>query len=197
MFNPKIKTLIKEHQNNLPKLHIQLKEELKKTLIESQLKFIEAGYILNIIKEKRTYETEDASRKISWIEFCSSPDFPLPGPSAEARRRKADMLIRIYKVFVRKFKIKDEILAEIGYTKLSMISTKALQNPERLPELLEQAKQLTECDLRKSLQEEGFTLAEINDCEHSEVKEIITYKCTKCGTIFKQPPQKSKVINRN
>lgn len=188
-----IKALIKQYQNDLPSLHLELKKRLKATLMIGQLQFFEAGYILNIMKEKRTYETEDASRKISWTEFCSSPDFPLPGPTPEARRRKADMLIRVYKVFVKQFKIKELELAEIGYTKLAMLSTKALKEPDKIEELLEQAKQLTESDLRKNLQEKGSSLAELNQCTHKTVKMVVTYKCTECGAVFKTPPKNSEV----
>lgn len=190
-----IKELVKKYQNDLPTLHQKLKKELTETLIIGQLQFLEAGYILSIMKDKRTYESEDASRKISWIEFCSSPDFPLPGPTAEARRRKADMLIRVYRTFLLKFKIKELELASIGYTKLAMLSTRALAEPEKIDELLEQAKQLTEPDLRKALQEKGSTLADLNQCEHKEVKEIISYKCLECGSIFKKPPPGSTLKN--
>jgi len=175
-------------KTNLSAIHQKLKNLLKTVLIVGQIQFLEAGKILEYIKRKKTFKSEDRSRKISWGEFCSQPDFPLPGPTAEARRRKADMLIRVYSVFQKKYKIDPFLLAEIGYTKLHMITSSVEAEPKKINEWLDKSLNLTESDLMKEISEGGKSLKEISDCKHLNTKKIIIWKCLDCGTILTSKP---------
>lgn len=163
-------------------VHQKLKKLLKTILIVGQIQFLEAGKVLHYIKENKTFKTEDSSRNVTWGEFCSQPDFPLPGVTAEAKRRKADMLIRVYSTFRKKFKIDPFVLAEIGYTKLHMIATEVEEHPDMIDEWITKSQELTEPDLLREISEGGKTLEELNKCKHANVKTITIYKCEDCGT---------------
>ena len=175
-------------KTDLSAIHFELKKLLKTVLIVGQIQFLEAGKILEYIKSKKTFRTEDISRKVSWGEFCSQPDFPLGGITAEARRRKADMLIRVYTVFRKKYKIDPFLLAEIGYTKLHMITSEIEAHPKKMHDWLDKSLQLTESDLLRELSEGGKSLKEINDCKHKDLKKITIWKCNDCGATFTTKP---------
>ena len=183
----KLSEIIKS-KTDLSEVHHELKKLLKTVLIIGQIQFLEAGKILDYIKTKKTFTTEDSSRKVTWGEFCSQPDFPLPGPNAEARRRKADMLIRVYTVFRKKYNVDPFLLAEIGYTKLHMITSEVESDPKALSDWLDKSLQLTESDLMRELSEGGKSIKEINDCAHINLKKNTIWKCNDCGTTFTTKP---------
>jgi len=190
--NQELNQLIKELKNDKPSLHQKLCQQLKGLLTLAEISFLAVGKILHYIKTHKTYQPE--GEKVTWREFCGSSEFPIPGANLEAKRRKADLLIRTYVIFREKFKVDPERLARIGYNKLLMIAPLALEKPEKLEDLLNSAEVLNESDLRKEVKEKGASLTQILDCPHERVQKIVSYKCLQCGTVFKEPPEKAEII---
>lgn len=152
-----------------------------------------AGEVLTVMKEKRTYEAEDASMRVTWKDYCMRPNFPIPGPNPESRRRTADTLIRIYKIFRKKFKVSPNTLVEIGRKKLNLIGTKIMDNPSEKNSWIDKAKSLSYEDLRKECKDDGSSIADMNECEHSVVKKVTFFKCESCGQTFKRAPKDSEI----
>lgn len=106
----------------LSKKHCEYVETLKKSLILGQLGFLKAGEALSKIKADKTYEAEDSSHRWTWENFLARPDLPLPGSTPQSQIRTAQILIQIYRLFVKKLEKPQEELAEIGQSRLSLIA---------------------------------------------------------------------------
>jgi len=190
--NRDLSQLIERFKDNKPTLHQKLCQQLKGLLALAEVSFLAVGEILYYIKKHKTYQPE--GERVTWREFCGSSEFPISGANLEAKRRKADILIRTYVIFRKKFKIEPERLAAIGYNKLQMIAPLALKEPKKIENLLSSAEVLNEADLRKEVREKGASLTKILDCPHEKVQKIISYKCLECGAVFKEPPKGSEII---
>jgi len=168
--------------------HHQLVEKLKQVLIAGQTSFLLAGALLYQIKKKKTFRKVE---NMTWKEFCSSPDIPLPGSTPESRRRIADALIRIHEVFVLKLRLKHTKLAQIGWTKLDMIAPLCLEekNPEKREYWLTNAETLTTTDLALAIKEKDQDAFEKLKCRHEN--EYPIWKCPDCGATSKNPMNKA------
>lgn len=160
-------------------------ESLKRFLIAGQLGFLKAGEILTKIKEEELYKLEDSSEEWSWSEFTAKPDLPLPGRTPESRRRVADALIRVYKIFVVKHKIDLSRLAGIGWTKLDLLARICESGDSRLvEEWISKAETLTVNDLFLEMKNDNKEQA-LQVCDHSESYPI--WICPSCGLKSKEP----------
>ncbi len=174
-----------EKLEKLAEKHNKLVIILKKALLVGQMGFLKAGQILAEIKEKETYKAEDASHEWTWRDFLARPDLPFPGRTPESRRRTADALIRIYKLFQKKLGYDEKILASIGWTKLDLLAPviAKTEKPKEIEEWLTKAQELRVSDLAIEIKGKGDPLT----CEHEEVK--MMWYCPKCGARFKEDPR--------
>jgi len=168
--------------------HIKLVEQLKKTLIAGQTSFLLAGALLYKIKKKKTFRKVE---NLTWKEFCSSPDIPLPGSTPESRRRIADALIRIHQVFVLKLRLNQPKLARIGWTKLDMIAPVCSEekDAEKREYWLTNAEILNATDLALALKERDEKAYEKLKCLHEN--EYPQWKCPDCGATSRNPMNKA------
>ena len=176
-------------REELAALHFKLVEALKAILFLGHASFLKAGYFLSEIKSKKTYKTEDQSEDITWEGFCEREDIPIPAKTPEGRRRVADALIRVYDIFIKKYSYQEQYLAEIGWTKLDMIATKALKGKSISDEWVEKARTLTARDLQAELRSNGMSLKDIQECQHENVYEMRLFKCPDCGQVTKDDPR--------
>lgn len=167
----KIKDLVKLNEQ-----HVTLVTELRKFLEIGQIGFFKAAKILATIKDNKTYLGEDLTHKWTWAEFCARPDLPIPGSTPESRRRTADWLIQIYKVFILKHGFKGKELAPIGWTKLALISGAYDREETEREAWMDKARDLSLVDLRIELKGQGYKAL---NCNH-ENEEHIWY-CKTCG----------------
>lgn len=189
----KSQALIKAKTAKLAKKHFLLVEKLKKVLMLSQLGFLQAGHYLYEIKRLKSYTTEDSSEEVSFTDFLSRPDLPLPGHTPESRVRVAQALIRIWQIFKIQHSIDDQKLAEIGWTKLDLIAKVVKDEKEDIDEWVEKARTLSIRDLSKEISGGGKSLMELSKCDHKNhpewIKEIHIWKCIKCGMIWNKDPR--------
>ncbi len=177
--------------------HFLLVQQLRKCLIAGQSSFLLAGRVLCQIKSQETYKAEDFSREITWEEFLTRPDLPFPTSSRnpESIRRMADRLIDVYKTFVEKFGYTEEKLAPIGFSKLALISpvVKGSKKEDNVvPQWIEKAEVLSVQDLIIEIRTKDKTLAEILECQHENIKEVIFFRCLDCGMTWKYDPRLKK-----
>lgn len=158
------------------KKYKDLVEALKNSLVLGQLGFLKAAKILTLIKEKKLYKLEDSQTEWTWADFTSRPDLPIPGSTPQSRRRTADSLIRIYKIFVEKFGCSTQNLAEIGWTKLNLIASVCEGGQQKeVQEWLSKAEHLTVNDLYSEIKGVNRN----PDCAHENVYQI--WVCAECG----------------
>ena len=177
--------------------HFLLVQRLRKYLVTGQASFLLAGRVLYQIKSKETYKAEDFSREISWEEFLMRPDLPFPTSSRnpESIRRMADRLVDVYKTFIRKLRYKEEKLASIGFSKLSLISPVVRdldQGDNAVPQWIEKAKELSVRDLIAEIRTKDKTLSEILECQHKNIKKVIYFRCKNCEVVWKHDPRLKK-----
>jgi len=161
--------------------HHKLVEKLKMALLMAQRGFLKAAEALSVIKDKRTHESED----LSWQEFCGLPDLPIPGRTSESRRRVADALVRIHKIFVLKSNISKDSLIEAGWTKLDMIAPvcEKEENISIIEDWVERARRLTVPDLWIELKQPYNEVGANSSCQHE--KEYLNWRCPICGQTSK------------
>lgn len=168
--------------------HIRLVEILRKALLLGQMGFLKAGQTLAQIKEKKTYRGEDLAHEWTWNDFCARPDLPFPGRTPESRRRTADALIRIFRVFKEKYQLPNNELAEIGWTKLDLIAPvcEKEQKETIIREWIEKARALTVTDLILMIKGKGEPVI----CEHEDAYWLCY--CPKCGA--RSPNELNKTL---
>lgn len=159
---------------DLHKEHQDLVKNLMEALLVGQAGFLRAGAILCTIKEKETFKSEDSSHEWKWADFIARPDLPFPGRTPGSRRRTADALIRIYKVFKRKFGYTTNVLAPIGWTKLDLLAAalKDEGDKSKVDDLLKKAEELTINDLAVELERGGMSFEEAMACQHLNAYQI-------------------------
>lgn len=187
----------------------KLVQSLRKDLTLGQMGFLTAGEKLyHLKKEKFLYKgkkcplfrLEDMSRKITWQEFCSRPEFPFPTTSRDPHVRAilADKLIKNYELFVLRFKIRKDRLGRIGYSKLFLLAP-ILKDKKKLSidakDWLSKAEELTQRDLLKEIRSKDASLGEILECTHPEdqLKEVQFWRCSLCGKVWRNKPEKKTV----
>ena len=177
--------------------HFLLVEQLRKCLVTGQAWFILAGKVLYQIKSKETYKAEDFSREVPWEEFLMRPDLPFPTSSrnSDSIRRMADRLISVYETFIEKFQYKEEELASVGFSKLSLITPVVKDLDKRdnvVPQWIDRARVLTVKDLIAEIRTRNKTLGEILECQHKDIKEVTFFRCEDCGIAWGCDPRLKK-----
>lgn len=169
--------------------HHVLVDQLKASLYVGQAGFIKAGQYLSEIREKETYKYEDASRDTTWKEFCSRPDLPLSGMSPEGRVRTSQKLMTVWNNIASRPEVDEKLLSRIGYTKLALVAGVMNKDPNAdLNEWLDRAEQLTTNDLLNEVGDGGMTLAEANDCKHTDYEKVDRWKCEACKKVLSTEP---------
>jgi hypothetical protein len=165
----------------LNKKHIRLVEDLKKVLLVGQMGFLKAGEILTTIKQDQTYKSEDSDIEWTWKQFIGRADLPFPGRTPESRRRTADALIRIYRLFQERYLFPSKTLAPVGWTKLDLIAPlcEKAKDDKEVKDWIEKAKQLSVSDLYAEIKNDGKDTFSQVTCNHEE--ELPYWKCPACG----------------
>lgn len=170
--------------------HLKLVETLRKALLLGQMGFLKAGQTLTVIKEKKSYRGEDLQHEWTWVDFCARPDLPIPGRTYESRRRTADALIRVYKVFIKRLSYSKDSLAPIGWTKLDLIAP-LCENEEdksKVQDWVDRATNLTVSNLLAEIKEKDSDAFEKLSCRHEN--EYPIFYCPNCGVRSKHPLNK-------
>lgn len=171
--------------------HVKLVDHLKKSLYVGQAGFIKAGQYLSEIREKETYKYEDTQQEATWKDFCSRPDLPLSGSTAEGRVRTSQKLMTVWNNIASNKEIDNKLLARIGYTKLALVASAMNKDPKAdINDWLSKAEQLTTTDLQAEVSDRGKSIAEINDCEHENYEKVDAWRCKDCKQFFKKEPTK-------
>jgi len=174
----------------IAKKHTELVENLKESLYVGNAGWIKAGQFLSEIKTQKTYTCEDSTQDTKWSEFIQRPDLPLNGNSADSRMRTAQKLMSVWNTIASQPGIDEKSLAQIGYTKLALVAGVMNRDPKaKLGDWLEKAKQLTVPDLQAEVGDGGKSIAEVNDCTHSNIEEVDAFRCTDCKKFFKKDPR--------
>ena len=181
------KSLIK-----LSETHKRFVKELKNALKLGQLGFLYAGKFLYQIWSQKTFVTEDSSREITFTEFCTRPDLPIPGRTDEGRLRTAQKLIRVWEYYVLQMKLPTSKLALIGYTKLNLLVPVIQAQEKKADEWLKKATLLTTKDLIMEIKQKDKSFEELLECKH-DIEEVIFFRCKKCLITWKQDPRKKKI----
>lgn len=136
-------------QNKLKKtderadLAYKLENELRDTKKRLGTGFIEIGRILREIRDNGYYVELGYETITDWL---SSPDVSITPAWAYH-------FIAIYETFILEHKIKMDDLAGIDYTKLRDIVPVVRENPKKIEEWIDKARELRRIDLRRELQE--------------------------------------------
>jgi hypothetical protein len=136
-------------------------------LIKSQRKlFLDLGFVLKQIKEKKLYTLFGDGGFDTWRSFLANPEINL-SPST------ADVYIRVYEFYIEKLKLsKDEVLS-IPLVRLNMMkATLEKMNDKDRGELIEKAKTLSYTDFK------------IETSGEEKVKAIKVTRCDKCSKLI-------------
>ena len=182
----------------MAKKHGELVDNLKDSLIIGQAGFLQAGKFLHTIHEEKTYKAEDSANEVTFHDFCQRTDIPLPGRTAESRRRTANTLIRIYKQFVVQSGLTENQLAPIGWTKLDIVASvidRAAKDgkdltKEEVEDWVDKAKELTVSDLSVEASNNGMSLHDVYNCKHEHTTKITIWKCDNCKASLMSDPNK-------
>ena len=178
----------------MAKKHIGLVNHLKESLYIGQAGFIKAGQYLTEIKKENTYKFEDSQQDITWPDFIMRSDLPLGGITKDGRLRTAQKLMTVWENIASRKEIDKKLLAKIGYTKLALVAGVINKDPKAdLNEWLAKAEQLSTPDLQAEVGDGGKTLAEINNCKHTNYEKVDAWRCKDCGKFFKTEPNKENV----
>lgn len=175
---------------DLYKKHEKLVRGLKNSLKLGQLGFIQAGSFLHKIQEGQTYLAEDSSEDITFTQFCTRPDLPLPGRTEASRLRIAQKLLRVYKFFILEKNFDQNKLAPVGYSKLDLLVPVIKAREEEADDWLEKATMLTSNDLIIEVRQKDKSLSEVLDCKHKDIEEVTYFRCKECHTVWKNNPNK-------
>ena len=168
--------------------HTRLVTNLKRALVLGQGAFLRAGAILAEIKDKETYKAEDAAHEWTWRDFIARSDLPLPGKTMGSRRRIADALIRVHRIYQKKLGYDQEELAIIGWTKLDLIAPiiEKETDSQKVDVWIEKAKNLTVADLALEVKGDGYDI----NCRHENAYQV--WYCPDCGSKFRDDPRPHK-----
>lgn len=171
--------------------HITLVDKLKHSLLIGQVGFLQAGKFLYEIFSKETYKYEDSANKQTFTDFCEREDIPIPGRTAESRRRTAYTLIKIYEQLQLKFNVPEKRLATIGWTKLGFIATLLEKDDKQnIEDWLVKAEQLKCIDLTNEIATKDKTLSQVLNCKHENVRKFMAWKCDDCNQTWRNDPNK-------
>lgn len=170
--------------------HQKLVKDLIDALKLGQFGFLHAGRFLFKIHEKKTYLTEDSTREITFTEFCTRPDLPLPGRTEASRLRIAQRLIRIYQFFILEKGYTEKRLALVGYSKLDLLVPVIKAKTDEADDWLDKAALLTASDLISEVRLKDKSLADILECIHKSTTKVLYFRCDDCSTIWKKDPNK-------
>ena len=167
----------------------KLLQDLIKWKQVSGMSYLSIGKILKEFKEKKLYESLGEAPEFSTFEqFLTISEIDI-------RPRKAYYLIQIYETFIEKFKFKQEELSGISWTRLRSLLPCAKE--ENSKDLIQEAKTLSHSDFNVKLDQLKSGWDASGECEHSELEEIVFYRCPVCKATFKNKPEESKVIKND
>lgn len=166
------------------KKHAMLVKALKEALLVLQIGFLRAAELLYLIKTEKTFRGEDLEHEWTWRDFCARQDLPIPGRTPESRRRTADALVRIHKIFVLNGKLDQKSLAPIGWTKLDLIAPVCEKDNGVIQDWIDRARELTVPDLIAEVKGKGIETT----CQHEN--EYPIFYCPTCGARSKKPMNK-------
>jgi hypothetical protein len=171
--------------------HIALVDKLKHSLLVGQMGFLHAGKFLYEILKSETYKYEDSADEHTFADFCERPDIPIPGHTADSRKRMAYTLIKIYEQLKLKSSIPDNRLAPIGRSKLGVIATLTEKDTTQdVDEWLSKAEELSFRDLVKEVATKNKSLSQLLNCKHDNIKQFTAWKCDDCNQFWKNDPNK-------
>ena len=178
----------------LAEKHERYVNELKKALIVGQVGFLKAGEILHLIKKEETYKAEDSAHEWSWDNFLARPDLPIPGSTLEGQKRNAQRLVKLYRLFMIKLGKTEGEIADIGYSKLSLIATPIEKSKEKerdnvVAEWFDKARTLTVKALYAEIKGGGKEIGEGIECPHTD--EYPMFYCPGCGARSRKPMNKN------
>lgn len=175
---------------DMAKKHIALVDKLRNSLLVGQVGFLKAGEFLYKICLDETYKYEDSANEQSFADFCERPDIPIPGRTAESRRRTAYTLIKIYEQLSLKSNVSEKRLALIGWTKLGLIAS-LLEKDEKqnVDDWLDKAEQLKFKDLTDEIATKDKTLSQLLNCKHENISKYTAWKCDDCKQTWKTDPK--------
>jgi hypothetical protein len=173
----------------MAKQHIALVDKLKTSLLIGQVGFLQAGKYLSTICSNETYKYEDSANELTFSSFIEREDIPIPGRTAESRKRTAYTLIKIYEQLQLKFNVPEKRLAAIGWTKSGLIaSLLEKDNTQDIEDWLTKAEQLRFKDLTDEISTKDKSMAEVINCPHDNVTKFTAWKCDDCKQVFKSDP---------
>lgn len=179
------------NEKDMAKKHISLVDKLKHSLLIGQVGFLQAGKFLFEIYSKETYKYEDSANEQTFADFCDSPDIPIPGRTAESRRRTAYTLIKIYEQLLLKSNVSEKRLAPIGWTKLGVIATLIEKDEKQdVEDWLLKAEQLRYRDLTDEIATKDKSLSQLFNCKHTNISKFMAWKCDDCNQSWRNDPNK-------
>lgn len=171
--------------------HITLVDKLRNSLLIGQVGFLQAGKFLYEIFSTKSYKYEDSAHEHTFADFCERPDIPIPGHTAESRKRTAYTLIKIYEQLQLKSSISEDRLAPIGWSKLGIIASLAEKDSsQNVEEWLDKAEELTYKDLTNEVATKNKSLSQLLNCNHDNIKQFTAWKCDDCNQFWKNDPRK-------
>ncbi len=171
--------------------HIALVDKLKHSLLIGQVGFLQAGKFLHEICSKETYKYEDSANEQTFADFCERTDIPIPGRTAESRRRTAYTLIKIYEQLQLKFNVSEKRLAPIGWTKLGFIASLLEKDDKQdVEDWLTKAEQLKCKDLTDEIATKDKSLSDLINCKHKNISKFMAWKCDDCIQSWRNDPNK-------
>jgi rubrerythrin len=179
------------NEKEMAKQHLSLVDKLKNSLLMGQVGFLQAGKFLSEICSKETYKYEDSANEQSFADFCERPDIPIPGRTAESRRRTAYTLIKIYEQLLLKSNVSEKRLAPIGWTKLGVIATLLEKDDKQnVEDWLVKAETLKFRDLTEEVATKDKSLSQLLNCKHENISKFTAWKCDDCKTVWRTDPNK-------
>ena len=182
-------TKVVKTKADIAEIHHKLVESLIKSLRLGQISFLASGKFLYEIKTNKTYKAEDSSRDVTFTEFLSRPELPIPGRTIQSRVRTAQALMRVYNFFVLNKKYLEEQLAKIGYWKLDAIVPVIESRPKEEEEWVSKAETLSFEDLCQEIRTKDKSLADLYNCKHKNAFQITKWKCPDCKVDWVYDPR--------
>lgn len=142
--------------------------ELKNLIKEQSLLFLEIGRCLKIMRDEKMYKQLDYD---TWGGFLGSGELSLKTATVYA-------YIGIYEIFILKFELTPDELADIPWDKLwiALPAARKLDNREQLLDLIGKAKTLSRSDLALEINE-----GEVIESGKPQTKLIRLFPCDVCN----------------
>jgi hypothetical protein len=142
-------------------------DQLRSLIRQQGFLFLDIGKLLKVMRDEKHYENLGYSK---WIDFVNSGEIGIGKSTIYS-------YIGIYELFILRFGIDNEYLADIPWDKLTLAlpMAKKIENREDMEELVEKVRTLSRTDLIISLSENQ------SDKEEVRTKTVKVFKHDKCG----------------